>query len=103
MTAGLGRGWLTVATPFGDYIRKLRKDRTLTQTEAALVIGIPQTYLSALELGKKNNPSRDVLHGMARAYQVAYADLAALALEVGEAPATELPLDGLPPFLVALG
>lgn len=95
MRLGLG-GLFAMATPFGDYIRALRTTIRMSQRDAAAEVGITQAYLSAMELGKETNPSRDVLAGLARLYGVSYVTLAAL-VGGGEADAagqTPLPLPG---------
>lgn len=44
-------------TPFGEHLRKLREERGVTQKEMAQAIGISPAYLSALEHGKRGQPS----------------------------------------------
>ena len=44
-------------TPFGEHLRKLRKERGVTQKDMAQAIGISPAYLSALEHGKRGQPS----------------------------------------------
>lgn len=46
---------------FGEKLRHLRKDKDLTQPEAAEAMGIEQSYLSKLE-NNKSRPSNDVLN-----------------------------------------
>ena len=44
-------------TPFGARLRKLRKERGLTQAEMAAAVHVSPAYLSALEHGKRGRPS----------------------------------------------
>lgn len=44
-------------TPFGEHLRKLRDERGVTQKDMAQAIGISPAYLSALEHGKRGQPS----------------------------------------------
>lgn len=44
-------------TPFGEKIRALRKDRGVTMKQMAQAIGVSAPYLSALENGKRGQPS----------------------------------------------
>ncbi len=43
-------------TPFGEKIRKLRADRSITLKQMASGIGVSSAYLSALEHGKRGRP-----------------------------------------------
>jgi len=44
-------------TPFGEELRLLRQQRSLTQAQMAKAIGVSPAYLSALEHGKRGRPS----------------------------------------------
>ena len=44
-------------TPFGKHIRRLRREKNVTQKEMARAIGVSSAYLSALEHGKRGRPS----------------------------------------------
>lgn len=48
-------------TPFGLAIRKIRRERGLTQKAMAKALGVSAAYLSALENGKKGKPGFDFL------------------------------------------
>jgi transcriptional regulator with XRE-family HTH domain len=52
-------------TPFGDAVRKIRKERGLTQKAMAKALGVSPAYLSALENGKKGRPGFDFLQRVA--------------------------------------
>lgn len=44
-------------TPFGDKLRKLRRERGVSQKDMAEAIGVSAAYLSALEHGHRGVPS----------------------------------------------
>jgi transcriptional regulator with XRE-family HTH domain len=44
-------------TPFGDRMRKLRAERSMTLKDMAEAVGVSPAYLSALEHGKRGRPS----------------------------------------------
>ncbi|MBL0374163.1 helix-turn-helix transcriptional regulator [Rhizobium sp. KVB221] len=48
-------------TPFGVTVRRIRKERGLTQKAMAKALGVSPAYLSALENGKKGRPGFDFL------------------------------------------
>lgn len=52
-------------TPFGAAVRKIRKERGLTQRAMAQALGVSPAYLSALENGKKGRPGFDFLQRVA--------------------------------------
>lgn len=52
-------------TPFGAAVRKIRKERGLTQKAMAKALGVSPAYLSALENGKKGRPGFDFLQRVA--------------------------------------
>ena len=43
-------------TPFGERMRKLRAERSVTLKEMAEALGVSSAYLSALEHGKRGRP-----------------------------------------------
>jgi transcriptional regulator with XRE-family HTH domain len=43
-------------TPFGEKMRKLRVDRSITLKQMSQAIGVSSAYLSALEHGKRGRP-----------------------------------------------
>ena len=59
---------------FGDRLRQLRKEKSLTQPELAEVMGIEQSYLSKLENGK-SLPSNDMLQRILDAFDLEVSDL----------------------------
>lgn len=61
---------------FGDYLRELRGKLPLR--EVTRRTGISHTYIRDLELGKKTDPSHEVLVKLAHAYGVSYGNLSSL-------------------------
>lgn len=60
-----------------------RKKRQMTQKELAQACGVSQSYIHALERGKRENPSIKVVLDMANALNVAPAKLLSERKEVG--------------------
>jgi transcriptional regulator with XRE-family HTH domain len=52
-------------TPFGEAVRKIRKERGITQKAMAEALGVSAAYLSALESGKRGRPGFDFLQRVA--------------------------------------
>ncbi|KAB0540855.1 helix-turn-helix domain-containing protein [Pseudochrobactrum algeriensis] len=48
-------------TPFGQRLRKLREERGVSQKEMATAIRVSAAYLSALEHGRRGQPTWDLL------------------------------------------
>lgn len=48
-------------TPFGTFLEKIRRSRQLQQKQLAMDLGINASYISALEKGRKEPPSKEVL------------------------------------------
>jgi transcriptional regulator with XRE-family HTH domain len=61
----------------GNRLRRARRDRSLADVAAAAAIST--TYLQKLEVGVVRQPSPNVLHQLAHALDVPYADLMRLA------------------------
>ena len=74
--------------PLGDRLRRARQKRSLT--EVAATAGISSAYLQKLETGGVRQPSPNVLHQLADALDINYADLMRLAGYVvpGERPSS---------------
>lgn len=58
----------------GDNIRKYRKKKNLTQKELGDILGISNTYLSDMEIGR-TNPSIKTLKRIAKGLEISYVDL----------------------------
>jgi transcriptional regulator with XRE-family HTH domain len=48
-------------TPFGSFLHSLRTRHGIRQKELADIIGYEQTYISALELGRKGPPNKEFI------------------------------------------
>ena len=48
-------------TPFGQFLEKLRRSRSLKQKELASLIEVKPCYISIIERGRKAVPSKAVL------------------------------------------
>lgn len=51
-------------TPFAELLRRYRKNRQYNQQELATLVGIDQSYLSALETGQKKSPSDELIQAI---------------------------------------
>jgi len=51
----------TQAKTFGDYLRKLREEKSISQRGLARRLGISAPYLNDIEKGKRNAPRNDIL------------------------------------------
>lgn len=52
-------------TPFGEAVRRIRRERGITQKEMAKALNVSSAYLSALESGKRGKPGFDFLQRVA--------------------------------------
>ncbi|MEK1887642.1 MAG: helix-turn-helix transcriptional regulator [Phyllobacterium sp.] len=57
-------------TPFGKKLRELRADRGISQKEMAKAIGVSAAYLSALEHGKRGQPTWDKLQRIIQYFNI---------------------------------
>jgi transcriptional regulator with XRE-family HTH domain len=60
---------------FGEMLRRLRKERDLTQAALAEQIGVTHVYISALERGDKPAPRLEIVVGLARSLGVEEGEL----------------------------
>ncbi|WP_373845068.1 helix-turn-helix domain-containing protein [Clostridium sp.] len=60
---------------FGDELRKWRKKRKLTQAQLGESIGVTGAYIQQLELGKKTNPSIEVIIKLCKSLDITPFDL----------------------------
>jgi len=58
---------MNMAVSFGEMVRRSRIQALLTQTELANRAGLAQSYITALERGRRDNPSREVVTRLAKA------------------------------------
>jgi HTH-type transcriptional regulator, competence development regulator len=72
-------------TEFGTALKKLRKERRITQRDLADRVGVDFTYISKMENGKlENYPSLDTIINIANALEVNSDDLILLANKIPE-------------------
>ncbi|BBB24609.1 helix-turn-helix domain-containing protein [Amphritea japonica] len=57
-------------TPFSSYLESLRRSRRIKQKDFANEVGVSSCYISAIELGRKNPPSHDIIESMIKALQL---------------------------------
>jgi transcriptional regulator with XRE-family HTH domain len=57
-------------TPFGEAMHRLRQKKGVSQKQMAAAIGVSAAYLSALEHGKRGQPSFDFLQRVAGYFNV---------------------------------
>jgi transcriptional regulator with XRE-family HTH domain len=79
---GAPGGWAAALESVGPRLRRVREQRALTLTEAALESGISKSTLSRLETGQRK-PSLELLFPLAQVYRVPLDDLVG-APEVGD-------------------
>ncbi|MGM0899407.1 MAG: helix-turn-helix domain-containing protein [Bacillota bacterium] len=60
---------------FGEYIKQIRKDQKLSLREVAKRAGMSHPYLSQLETGRNNNPTRETLLKLSKGLEVDYSTL----------------------------
>ena len=65
-------------TPFGEHLRRLRRKKGVTQQDMADAIGVSQAYLSALEHGKRGQPSWPLLQSITGYFNIIWDEAEAL-------------------------
>ncbi|OBZ93596.1 XRE family transcriptional regulator [Pararhizobium polonicum] len=84
-------------TPFGEAVRRLRRQKGVSQKQMAAAIGVSPAYLSALEHGKRGAPSFEFLQRVAGYFNVIWDDADALfGLAALSDPKVVLDTSGLP-------
>jgi transcriptional regulator with XRE-family HTH domain len=61
-------------TPFGQRLRALRAERSLTLKQMAADLGVSPAYLSALEHGHRGRPNRRFVHRVCQALNIIWDD-----------------------------
>lgn len=61
-------------TPFGLRLRQLREERGVTQKEMAAAIRVSAAYLSALEHGRRGQPTWDLLQRIIGYFNIIWDD-----------------------------
>ncbi|ONK21193.1 immunity repressor protein [Bacillus sp. VT-16-64] len=74
------------AKEFGEYIRKIRKNKKMTIRQLELYSGVSNSYLSQLENGKRGIPSADIIKKLAPPLGVSQTELMIKAGYIDEVP-----------------
>jgi transcriptional regulator with XRE-family HTH domain len=69
----LNQGGVVLAT-IGENIKRVRKEKKMTQKDLGEIVGISNTYLSDIEIGR-TNPSIKTLKRIAKGLEVSYVEL----------------------------
>jgi transcriptional regulator with XRE-family HTH domain len=69
-----------VSKKFGEYLKKLRKERNLSLREVEKKAGISNAYLSQIERGIRGAPSIEIMNRLADTYRVPVSDLIRVAI-----------------------
>jgi transcriptional regulator with XRE-family HTH domain len=80
----------------GSYLRSQRETAELSIRELARLSGVPASYITEIEGGKKTKPSAEILQKLANILEIDTADLFAF---IGVTPSQGLPSVG--PYLRA--
>ena len=59
-----------MTTPFGEAIRRIRRERGISQKDMARALNVSAAYLSALENGKRGQPGFDFLQRVAGYFNI---------------------------------
>jgi transcriptional regulator with XRE-family HTH domain len=57
-------------SPFANYLHTARIKRGIRQTELADILGYEQTYISALEVGKKGPPTSEFINRLIEVFEL---------------------------------
>ena len=63
-----------VMVTIGENIKRVRKEKKMTQKDLGEIVGISNTYLSDIEIGR-TNPSIKTLKRIAKGLEVSYVEL----------------------------
>ena len=85
-------------TPFGERLRELRRQRSVSQKDMAAAIGVSPAYLSALEHGRRGRPTWVTLQKIIGYFNIIWDDAEEL-LRLAEAsdPRAVIDKSGLSP------
>ncbi|MFC4624466.1 helix-turn-helix domain-containing protein [Daeguia caeni] len=90
-------------TPFGKRLRELRDERGVTQKEMAAALRVSPAYLSALEHGRRGQPTWDLLQRIITYFNIIWDDAEELqALAAISHPRVVIDTAGLSPQATAL-
>jgi transcriptional regulator with XRE-family HTH domain len=85
-------------TPFGEKLRQLRDERGISQKEMAKAIGVSAAYLSALEHGRRGQPTWDKLQRIIQYFNIIWDEAEELQrLAMISHPRITIDTAGLPP------
>ena len=85
-------------TPFGKKLRALRSDKGVTQAEMAEALDVSPAYLSALEHGKRGQPSWAMIQKIIQYFGLIWDDAEALqAIAQQSRPKVTIDTSGLDP------
>ncbi|WP_127520650.1 helix-turn-helix transcriptional regulator [Mesorhizobium sp. Z1-4] len=90
-------------TPFGEKLRRLRRDRGANQKEMAEALGVSAAYLSALEHGHRGAPSWAMTQKIIGYFNLIWDDVEELQqLAAGSDPRVVVDTAGLSPAATEL-
>lgn len=90
-------------TPFGEKLRDLRAERGVSQKDMAKAIGVSAAYLSALEHGRRGQPTWDKLQRIIQYFNIIWDEAEELQrLAMISHPRVTIDTGGLPPAATEL-
>ncbi|EJM99903.1 helix-turn-helix transcriptional regulator [Phyllobacterium sp. YR531] len=90
-------------TPFGEKLRELRQARNVSQKEMAKAIGVSAAYLSALEHGRRGQPTWDKLQRIIQYFNIIWDEAEELQrLALISQPRVTIDTGGLSPSVTEL-
>ena len=90
-------------TPFGERLRRLRRERGVNQKEMAATLGVSAAYLSALEHGRRGVPSWPMIQKIIGYFNVIWDEAEELqALALASHPRVVVDTAGLSPAATEL-
>ena len=90
-------------TPFGERLRRLRRERGVNQKEMAATLGVSAAYLSALEHGRRGVPSWAMIQKIIGYFNVIWDEAEELqALALASHPRVVVDTAGLSPAATEL-
>ncbi|MEP7452640.1 helix-turn-helix transcriptional regulator [Phyllobacterium sp. SB3] len=90
-------------TPFGKKLRELRQERNVSQKDMAKAIGVSAAYLSALEHGRRGQPTWDKLQRIIQYFNIIWDEAEELQrLALISQPRVTIDTGGLSPSVTEL-
>lgn len=90
-------------TPFGEKLRELRQERNVSQKDMAKAIGVSAAYLSALEHGRRGQPTWDKLQRIIQYFNIIWDEAEELQrLALISQPRVTIDTGGLSPSVTEL-